>query len=134
MSRTTAAVGTRVKRTPVGTRNILSVNGKEDGYVYRIVNDAGDRVQQFLDGGYELVDAADVRVGDKRVNNASPEGTKAQVSVGKGEKAFVMRIKKEFHVEDQAAKAAEIDRLEQTMKQKASGNADYGSLQISRGS
>ena len=29
MSRTTAAVGTRVKRTPVGTRNILSVNGKE---------------------------------------------------------------------------------------------------------
>ena len=80
------------------------------------------------------VDAgADVRVGDKRVNNASPEGTKAQVSVGKGEKAFVMRMK-EFHEEDQAAKAAEIDRLEQTMKQKASGNADYGSLQISRGS
>lgn len=133
MSRTAATVGTRVKRTPVGQRNILTVTGKEEGYVYRIVNDVGDRIQQFMDGGYELVDASAVRVGDKRVNSSTPEGTKAQVSVGKGDKAFVMRIKEEYFKEDQAAKQAEIDRLEQTMKQKAAGNADYGSLDISRG-
>jgi len=132
MSRTAATVGTRVKRTPVGQRNVLTVSGKEEGYVYRVVNDAADRVQQFLDAGYELVDANSIRVGDKRVNTASPEGTKAQVSVGKGDKAFVMRIKDEYFKEDQAAKQAEIDRLEQTMKQKVAG-ADYGSLDIKRG-
>ncbi len=133
MSRPSAAVGTRVKRTPVGQRNVLTLSGKEPGYVYRIVNDQADRIQQFMDAGYELVDADAVRVGDKRVNSASPEGSKAQVSVGKGEKAFVMRIKEEYYKEDQAAKAAEIDRLEQSMKQKASGNADYGSIEIKRG-
>jgi len=134
MSRTAATVGTRVKRTPVGQRNILSVTGKEEGYVYRIVNDSGDRVQQFVDAGYELVDANAVRIGDKRVNAASAEGSKAQVSVGKGEKAFVMRIKQEWYDEDQATKQAEIDRLEQTIKNKATGSADYGNLDIKRGS
>ena len=134
MSRTAATVGTRVKRTPVGQRNVLTVSGKEEGFVYRIVNDTADRVQQFLDAGYELVDASTVRVGDKRVNASSPEGTKAQVSVGQGDKAFVMRIKDEYYKEDQAAKAAEINRLEQTMKQTASGAADYGALDIKRGS
>jgi hypothetical protein len=134
MSRTAATVGTRPKRTPIGQRNVLSVSGKEEGYVYRIVNDTADRIQQFIDAGYELVDAGAVRVGDKRVNTATPEGTKAQVSVGKGDKAFVMRIKDEYFKEDQAAKAAEINRLEQTMKQKASGTADYGALDIKRGS
>lgn len=133
MSRTAAAVGTRVKRTPVGQRNILSVSGKEEGYVYRIVNDSGDRIQQFIDAGYELVDASTVRVGDKRVNATSAEGSKAQVSVGKGEKAFVMRIKQDWYDEDQAAKQAEIDRLEQTIKNKATGSADYGNLDIKRG-
>lgn len=135
MSRTsTASAGTRVKRTPVGTRNILTVLGKEDGYEYRIVNDTGDRIAQFLDGGYELVDADSVRVGDKRVNSASAEGSKAQLAVGKGDKAFLMRIKKEYYEEDQAAKQAKVDSLEQTMKQKASGVADYGSFDVRRGS
>lgn len=133
MSRTAAAAGTRVKRTPVGQRNILALAGKEEGFVYRIVNDVSDRVQQFIDAGYELVDATDVRIGDKRVNAASAEGSKAQVSVGKGDKAFVMRIKKEWYDEDQVAKQAEIDRLEQTIKNKATGSADYGNLEIKRG-
>lgn len=70
----------RVRRTPVGTRHILTVTGKDPDYHYRIVNDESDRVQQFLDAGYELVNANDVQVGDKRVNSASAEGSAAQVS------------------------------------------------------
>lgn len=132
MSRTAQSASARVKRTPVGQRQVLSVTGKEDGYVYRIVNDQGSRISDFIDGGYGLVEAADVRVGDKRVNSATPEGSKAQVSVGKGEKAFVMRIKREYYEEDQRAKQAEIDRLEQSMKQTAQG-ADYGTVSIGRG-
>lgn len=132
MSRpTSASAPVRVKRTPIGQRNILSVSGKEPGYAYRIVNDSGDRIQQFLDAGYELVDAADVRVGDKRINNASPEGTKAQVSVGKGDKAFLMRIKDEWYKEDQTTKQAQVDALEQTIKNTA-GVADYGKVDVTR--
>lgn len=134
MSRTanSASAPQRVKRTPVNGRNVLTVSGKDPDYVYRIVNDSSDRIQAFLDAGYELVDANSVRVGDKRVNSASPEGSKAQVNVGGGQKAMVMRIKKEWYDEDQAAKAAHVNQLEQTIKQKAVG-ADYGTVTISRG-
>jgi hypothetical protein len=135
MSRPAAPSGTntRVKRTPVGQRNVLTVSGKEPEFTYRVVNDTGDRIAQFIEAGYEFVDAATHRVGDKRVNSASPEGSKAQVSVGKGDKAFVMRIKNEWYSEDQLAKQKEIDRLEQSIKQTASGTGDYGSVSISVG-
>jgi len=127
-----SASAQRPKRTPINGRNVLTVTGKEPGYVYRIVNDAGDRVQQFLDAGYEKVLANDVQVGDKRINSASPEGSVAQVSVGNGEKAIVMRIREEWYKEDQLAKQAHVDQLEQTIKQNVSG-ADYGTVKISRG-
>lgn len=127
-----SASAQRPKRTPINGRNVLTVTGKEPGYVYRIVNDAGDRVQQFLDAGYEKVLANDVQVGDKRINSASPEGSVAQVSVGNGEKAIVMRIREEWYKEDQLAKQAHGDQLEQTIKQNVSG-ADYGTVKISRG-
>lgn len=122
----------RVERTPVGQRNILTVRGKDPDYEYRIVNDTGDRIQSFLDAGYELVQAEDVRVGDKRVDGTTPEGTKAQVSVGQGMKAFVMRIRKDWYEEDQARKQAQIAAVEEQTRQKAL-NGTYGSLDISRG-
>lgn len=121
------------KRTPINGRNVLTVTGKEPGYTYRVVNDVGDRIQQFLDAGYELVDGSAVKVGDRRVDNASAEGSKAQVSVGKtGEKAFVMRIKDEWYKEDQVAKQAEVDRLEQSITKNLTGKADFGSVKIDR--
>jgi len=122
----------RVQRTPVGTRNVLTVAGKEAGYEYRIINDSGDRVQEFLDAGYELVEKDSVRVGDKRVNAASAEGSKAHLSVGQGQKAFVVRIKKEWYDEDQARKQAHVNQLEEATKAKAL-DGTYGKLEISRG-
>ncbi len=133
MSRVANSPSGRTKRTPVNGRNVLTVTGKEDGWHYRIVNDTGDRIAQFLEAGYELVDSSTVRVGDKRVAQASAEGSKAQVAVGKGEKAFVMRIKNEWYKEDQDAKQAEIKRLEQTITQNLAGKADYGSVKIESG-
>jgi hypothetical protein len=109
------------------------VHGKDPDFVYRVVNDQGDRVAQFLDAGYELVNASEVRVGDKRINNATPEGSKAQVAVGKGDKAFVMRIKKEWYDEDQAAKQKQVDELERSIKQTASGAGLTGNISISVG-
>ena len=128
-------VSTRTKRTPVNGRNVLTVTGKEPGYVYRVVNMTGDRVNQFLDAGYELVDSKDVRVGDRRVDAATPEGSQAQVVVNKGDgqKAVVMRIKQEWYDEDQKLKAEEVKKLEQSITQNLAGKADYGQVKIGQG-
>lgn len=132
MSRT-AAVAQRPKRVSIGSRDVLTVTGKEAGYQYRIVNDTGDRIQKFLNAGYELVSSKDVQIGDSRVDNPSAEGSKAQVSVDKatGQKAFVMRIKDEWYTEDQKAKQDYVQAIEDAIKQ-PSGPLDYGSVKIER--
>lgn len=123
----------RTKRSPVNGRNILSVQNKEPGYVYRFVNDTGDRVETFKEAGWELEESEDIRIGDKRVNASSGLGSKAQVSVGKdGTKAFLMKIKEEWYNEDQKAKADFIKEQEQSMKQSALSSSDYGKIEISR--
>ena len=121
----------RTQRVPVGTRKVLTVAGKDPDYEYRIINDSGDRVQEFLDAGYELVERDSVRVGDKRVGSATAEGSKAQLSVGQGMKGFVVRIKKEWYLEDQARKQAHVNELESATKAKAL-DGTYGKLDITR--
>jgi len=121
----------RPQRTPIGTRNVLTVAGKEPGYEYRIINDSGDRVAEFLEAGYELVKENSIKVGDKRVNKSSSEGTVSQISVGQGQKAFVVRIKKEWYDEDQALKQLKVNELEASTKSKAL-DGTYGKLEISR--
>jgi len=121
----------RTQRVPVGTRNVLTVAGKDANYEYRVINDSGDRVQEFLDAGYELVENSSVRVGDKRVNSASSEGSVSQISVGQGQKAFVVRIKKEWYEEDQARKQIKVNEMENATKAKAL-DGTYGKLEITR--
>lgn len=123
----------RPKRTPINGRNILSVSNKEDGYEYRFVNDVGDRVEIFKERGWELVDAKDVRIGDRRVEGGSALGSKAQASVDKqGTKAFLMLIPKDWYEEDQADKARSIAEQEKSMKQSALSNNELrsGKLEI----
>lgn len=122
----------RPSRTPISQRNVLTVTGKDPNYEYRIVNDRGDRVTMFEEAGYEIEKADKVRVGDKRVNKASPEGTLAQVAVGNGEKAYVMKIQKELYEADQADKRNRIHELEKTITQSVSGENKYGKIDISR--
>ena len=125
----------RAKRTPISGRNVLTVSNKEPGYEYRFVNDVGDRVEIFKERGWELVEAADVRIGDRRIESAGPLGSKAQASVDKqGTKAFVMRIKQEWYEEDQAEKAKAIAEQELAMKQQALSSNDLrsGKLEVSR--
>lgn len=121
----------RVRRTPVGRRNVLTVSGKEPGYVYRVVNDVGDNVQRYINAGYEFVDSKDVVIGDTRIGAPSVVGSKAEAHVGGGTKAFVMRQKEEFYAEDQAAKQAHVDATEAATKEKALSGT-YGDLSITR--
>lgn len=122
----------RVTRTPVGSRNVLSVRGKEAGFEYRVVNDDSDRIEQFKAAGYEVVLAKDVTIGDKRVSATSPEGSAASVSVGDGKKGVVMRIREDWYKEDQSAKQRAVSELESTTKQDAIDGSGYGKLEISR--
>lgn len=129
---TTTAASARPRRTPVTKRNRLAVKNKEDGFIYRIVNDEDDRVERLQEQGYELCTKESVgAIGDKRVDNASSLGSIAQISVGKGTKAVVMRIPKEYYDQDQSAKQKEIDALESTMKRDAKKTSDYGSFDLS---
>lgn len=121
----------RVRRTPVGRRNVLTVTGTEPGYHYRVVNDVGGNVQRFLDAGYEFVDASKVTIGDTRIGTPSATGSKAEAHVGGGTKAFIMRQKEEFYKEDQAAKQAHNDAIEAATKEKAL-DGNYGKLDITR--
>lgn len=121
----------RVRRASIGRPNVLTVNGKDPDFEYRVVNDTGDRVAEFVDRDWEVVSAKSVRIGDKRVNSSAPEGTVAQANLGRGMKGYVMRIPKEFYEQDQAAKQAEVMKTEQATKQEAL-DGTYGKLEISR--
>lgn len=122
----------RPRRTPInGSRNVLTATGKEPGFQYRFVNDEGDRVQQFIEQGYEIVTDPNIQVGDRRVANPTKEGSPVQTSVGGGTKAFLMRIKDEFYQEDQQAKQAHVDATVAGLKQDAKNGSDYGKLTIS---
>lgn len=122
----------RTRRTPInGTRNRLNVRGQAPGYVYRIVNDIDDRIQTLQEIGYELVTDKGVVVGDKRISNPTQEGSPVKISVGQGTQAYVMRQKKEWFDEDQAAKQVKNNELEATMKREVSDAGFYGKLKIS---
>ncbi len=132
MARTPSVASARPKRVPLGRRDRLSIKNKEDGFVYRIVNDVDDRVDQLTGIGYELCTKEQVgAIGNSRVDNTSSVGSVAHFSVGQGTKAVVMRIPEDWYKEDQAAKQEEVDAMEATMKSDARKAADYGKLQIS---
>lgn len=122
----------RVRRTPIGGRNILNVIGKDPSYEYRIVNDVGDRIAVMQERGYEIDSDNKIKVGDRRVANPTASGSPNQVSVGGGTKAFVMRIKKDWYEEDQKEKMKQVDATEQTIRSEASQTGMYGKVELSR--
>ena len=121
----------RPRRTSInGVRNILTVKGKEPGYEYRIVNDTGDRLSQFREMGYEVVSDNSIQVGDRRIASPTKEGSPVKVSVGKGESAYLVRIKKDWYDEDQAAKAEHLRETERAIIKEVKKHSDFGSVTI----
>lgn len=121
----------RVKRKPLERRNRLNVKGKDPNYVYRIVNDTEDRIEDFKDRGW-IVDTSDeVRVGGGRVNDASSVGKARVISVGQGTKAVLMKIQREFYEEDQEAKNEYIDKTEEAMRPNPN-DGTYGKIELTR--
>lgn len=124
---TSSASAQRPRRQPVAVRNRISVKNQDPDFVYRVVNDQDDRVEQLIEQGYEIVPQDKViRGGDKRVDSASALGSVSSIALGRGDRGVVMRQKREWNQEDQASKNLRADQLEKTMKGDARQSADYG--------
>jgi len=120
----------RAVRQPLFQRGPQSISGEKDpNFHYRFVNDSGSRIHNFQQAGYELVTDTDLSVGDNRVVDASDLGSGKRVISNDGTASYLMRIKKEWHEEDQATKQAFIKEQEQAMKKEASSGM-YGKLEI----
>lgn len=132
MANTRTQKSTERKRIPVGdNRDILTVEGKDDGYVYRWVVDIDNRIQRFQDGGYEFVEH-NVAVGIPSVNQAQTDGKLVTKQTGGTRSSYLMRIKREWYEEDQAAKAKNIDESELAMKRKLNSGEEgrYGEVKF----
>jgi len=122
-----------VRRASInGTRNVLNISGKEPGFVYRVVNDVGDRIEQLKAIGYEIVEDSNVQVGDRRIANPTKEGSPVKVSVGGGTQGYVMRIKQEWYDEDRARKDAHVDEIEKGLVRDARDSADFGKISVGK--
>jgi len=120
----------RVTRKPLFQRGPQAISGdKDDSYHYRFVNDTGSRIHNFKQAGYEFVADTEIAVGDSRVIDASEFGSTKRVISNDGTTSYLMRIKKEFYNEDQAAKAEFISEQENAMKKEAT-QGYYGSIKM----
>lgn len=122
------------KRIPVsGNRNIMTVTDRDPNYRYRWVNDNSDgRIDMFKQGGWELVEKKDHKVGDRSVNSSKGTTTLVTKMVGKDVTAYLMRINMTFYEEDQAAKHKAILETEEDMKRQLNSGKDgtYGSVKF----
>jgi len=122
----------RPTRQPVGMRNRQRVRNSDPNYVERWVVDSdgtGDRIADFIAGGYEHVPARTNGIRDSRVDAASPEGSIEQRSVGGGLKGYLMRIPRDLYEQDQKAKQAQVNKTEEALKRPALDGL-YGKLEI----
>lgn len=126
----------RPKRTPLGTRNVLTAE-QRPGFVRRWVNDVDDRLERAKDAGYTSV-LKPTEVGDPKAGADSQMGTIVAKSVGGGTRAVLMEIPEQFYREDQDAKARRVDATEQGLKRQPGVKGKqyggvYGSATITRG-
>jgi hypothetical protein len=123
----------RVRRPSLKPKGKMYVAGKDPNYEYRFVNNVDGKVEQRAEDGWEVVTKAELnQVGDKRVDSPSSEGAAREVYAGHGHKAVLMKIRKDWYLEDQAAKQAVVDERENATKQEALDGADYGKVRFER--
>lgn len=120
----------RVKRNPLGRKNVLTVVGQDPDYDYRVVNDTGDRIHEFLEAGWQIDTSENIRIGDSRLEQHSNLGTVRRVSVGGGQYGVIMRIRKDWRMEDEAEKDAYIKKTEAAMRPDSDGG--YGKVEVTR--
>ncbi len=127
------ATSVRPKRTPVGLRPRLHLDGKDPNFEYRWVNDTPGNVANYKRHGWQVCSNEEVDTGNYRAEQASELGSLAYAIVdgGNGMKAYVMKISKEEYKEIQDALEYETRRTEDTM-QPNFNDGEYGKVVIDR--
>lgn len=122
---------TRPRRQPVSQRKILFAPNRR-GYVRRWVNDDEGRVKLFEEGGWQLVrNDPNMETADKSKLADSSLGSVVTRHVGGGKKAFLMEIKEEWYIEDQAKKAEAINDSERDILSRRT-DGQYGRIEVTR--
>ena len=122
---------TRQERVPMGAyRDILTVHDKDPNYVYRFFNDIDNRIERAKQAGYEIVDHK-VRMGAHGVANNQALGGGAQRISSDGVPLVLMRIRREWWEEDQAAKQKIVNDRILTIN-KSAEDGYYGETKTSR--
>jgi hypothetical protein len=106
---------TRPKRTPLGMRNRLSFGDQDPNFVYRVINDQDDRLEQAREAGYDFV-VSDKDLGDKHAAEGGKTDSRVSKPVGNGIRGYLMRIPKEYYEDDQREKQKKVDAAELAMK------------------
>ena len=128
-------------RVPVdGARDIMTVFGKSDDFMYRWVTDSdekGSRIWKFKRGGWDLVtmdsEEEELQIGEEAVYKSEDAGSLYRLHSGAGLFSYLMRIRKEWFKEDQQKKWDAIDALEsgimgETESQGDENHGQYGSI------
>jgi hypothetical protein len=110
----------RKARVPLTGQRLKLAVPKRDGFYQRWVNDSGDRIREFKDAGYEFVN-------DATTVSAAKEdqiGERVHKVVGTREdgsplKAYLMEQTEENYAEDQAAKTAARNAVDDQLKRGA---------------
>jgi hypothetical protein len=108
----------RAERTPLGSfRTKLNVADKDPAYEYRWVNDTPGRIEQAQAGGYEHVtDATTGETGETNTDVGSRTSSiVGRTEDGKGLRAYLMRIPKDFYDADQAEKQKVNDQIDEAI-------------------
>lgn len=126
------------RRTPVsGKRDILTARNVPEGYVARWVNDTGNRIQEFLDAGYEFLDkSSNTTVGDETVDSSNGVDSRISKKVdydminNRPIEGYLMIQRQDWYDEDQEAKQREIDEIDQSMRKEVNKEGRYGEIKI----
>lgn len=120
------------KRIPLGTRNVLTAP-KKVGFERRFINDVGDRVQTFIDAGWNVVTDGS-KVGDDKAGVASTIGSTVNPSVGGGNRGVLVEIPRELYEADRAESQKKIAKVENEIRRQSKPSASvesFGEVSIS---
>jgi hypothetical protein len=123
----------RPKRTPVGARPRLHLEGKDPNFEYRWVNDTPGNIATYKNHGWQLCTNEEVNTGNFRAEQASEVGSLASdiVDGGTGMKAYVMKISKEEYQEIQDY-YEDINRASEETMHPNRNDGEYGEIRIDR--
>ena len=110
----------------------------EAGYVLRWINDRDGRIERAIAGGYQYVKPEEATsVGSTEIGQGNTDlGGKVSKVVSRGEpviRAYLMKIKKKYYDEDQAAKEAVNAKVDEALGQGKAGGANVENAYVPDG-